>query len=119
MEVYGTWFCGNKISDYGLKHGYVDYETLGKAVPHVLNNKIISVANDFKPVCKYEEDEDGNYPEVFQWFIVSDAGAEMLKEAGECVWRSEELDINLWGVTHFGTSWDYVLTDIKCNTGKR
>lgn len=23
------------------------------------------------------------------------------------------MDIYLWGITHFGTSWDYVLTDIE------
>ena len=26
---------------------------------------------------------------------------------------NEKLDIYIWAVTHFGTSWDYVLTDIK------
>ena len=28
---------------------------------------------------------------------------------------NETLDIWLWGVTHYGTSWDYVLTNIRCN----
>ena len=26
---------------------------------------------------------------------------------------NEQLDMYLWGITHFGTSWDYVLTDVK------
>ena len=36
-------------------------------------------------------------------------------KAHEIVYYSEELDLYIWGVTHYGTSWDYVLTDIKCN----
>ena len=51
--------------------------------------------------------------EVFQWFIVSYNALELLKEAGELVLYSEKLDCYVWGVTHWGTSWDYVLTSIR------
>ena len=34
------YFYGNKISDYGLKNGYVDYATLSKAFDAVLVNDI-------------------------------------------------------------------------------
>ena len=59
------------------------------------------------------EYQQENPDEVFQWFIVSENGAEILKEAEEIVYYNEELDLYLWGVTHWGTSWDYVLTDIR------
>lgn len=59
------------------------------------------------------EAEQDEQPEVFQWYIVSDRGAEILQECNEIVYRNDELDVNLWGVTHWGTSWDYVLTNIK------
>lgn len=51
-------------------------------------------------------------PEIFQYYIVTSNGAEILKEANEIVFYNEELDMYVWGVTHWGTSWDYVLTDI-------
>lgn len=58
-------------------------------------------------------------PEVFQWFIVSDCGAEIIKNyTDDPLYYNEELDMYLWGVTHYGTSWDYVLTDIKLNCGE-
>lgn len=41
LNVYGEYFYGNKISAYGLEHGYVDYGTLAKAFDAVLNNDII------------------------------------------------------------------------------
>ena len=41
MENYSHYFYGNKISDYGIQHGYVDYATLAKSFDCVLNNGII------------------------------------------------------------------------------
>lgn len=60
-----------------------------------------------------EELEDFE-PEIFQYFIVSDEGANILKSyTNEIIYYNGELDIHVWGVTHFGTSWDYVNTSIK------
>ena len=42
MTHTSKYFYGNKISDYGLEHGYVDYRTLAKCFDAVLNNDIIS-----------------------------------------------------------------------------
>lgn len=120
--VYGEYFEGNKISDYGLENGYVDYRTLAKAFDAVLNNNIISNTQDigyWEEVNGSEYDEENDrYIEVYQYFIISDYGARILQEmTNEIVWYNEELDMYVWGVTHWGTSWDYVLTDIKCNVG--
>lgn len=65
-------------------------------------------------ITELQEEQD-YYPEIYQYYIVSDNGAEILKEINEIVYYNEELDMYVWGVTHFGTSWSYVLTDIKCN----
>lgn len=177
-----TWrsdyFCGNKISDYGLENGYVDYATLAKSFDAVLNNDIMQKTYDIgyweqvsgfvdnseeieeleekleemeekleeledkfaeleeepeeieellkkeiaeveEQIAKVEEQieelerEQDYIPEVYQWYIVSDGGAQILEEFGEILYYNEELDMYLWGVTHYGTSWDYVLTDIK------
>lgn len=67
-------------------------------------------------ISELEEEQD-NTPEVFQWFIVDDSGASILKEINEIVYYNEKLDMYLWGVTHYGTSWDYVLTNVRCNCG--
>lgn len=60
------------------------------------------------------EEEQENTPEIFQYFIISDNGAEILKDyTDEIVYYIPALDCYVWGVTHYGISWDYVLTDIK------
>lgn len=53
------------------------------------------------------------YDEIYQWYIIDNNGVEILKEwTDELVLYNSELDIYVWGVSHWGTSWDYVLTDI-------
>lgn len=64
------------------------------------------------------ENEQDDFPDVFQWYIVDDAGARILEEINEIVFYNSALDMYLWGVTHYGTSWSYVLTDIKLNCGE-
>ena len=59
------------------------------------------------------ESEQDEEQEVFQWYIVDDCGARLLQEINEIVYYNETLNMYLWGVTHYGTSWDYVLTSIK------
>ena len=157
-----TWnskyFYGKKISDYGLRNGYVDYYTLASAFDAVINNNIMQeleskgfyfeVENGFidnsekieelenkiydleelendslndkieELKTELEELEDNNgmlsCNEIFQYFIISDNGARILKDyTNEILFYCEDLDMYIWGVTHWGTSWDYVLTDIK------
>ena len=174
MFVHGEYFYGNKISDYGIENGYVDYRTLAKAFEGVMANDIIEKTNGIigyweqesgtidnteeieelqevvddiqcdidemidtdesfedsekhiemqnkireleEKINELEEEQDNSYTqECYQYFIVDNNGAEILQECNEIVFYNEELDLYVWGVTHWGTSWDYVLTDIKCN----
>lgn len=74
-----------------------------------IQNEIYNL-NDRITELECEQDDD---PEVFQWFIVGDLGAKLLQDINEIVYYNDTLDMYLWGVTHYGTSWDYVLTNIK------
>lgn len=137
VNYYET-FYGHRVSDYGLKYGRLDYGTLSKCFDAVLCNNIPSVDPEIFDRLEsgdlFEYYDEGGNPltwdeyydkeskgekvyeieiEIFQYFIVSDNALELLKEAGEIVFYSEKLDCYIWGVTHYGTSWDYVLTSIK------
>ena len=163
MLRFKDYFYGNKISDYGLENGYVDYATFAKAFDAILNNDIMNktydigyweqesgfvdnndeieelqekieelqdaITDDMTPdqentinekieelqeKIEELENEQDEIPEIYQWYIISDEGARICEEFNEIVYYNETLDMYLWGVTHCGTSWDYVLTDIKC-----
>lgn len=63
-----------------------------------------------------EEQEQSYNQEIFQYYIVSDQGAEMIKQYTEDpLFYNETLDMYVWGITHYGTAWSYVLTDVKLN----
>ena len=76
---------------------------------------MVSKMEELQAKIEELEEEQGYTDEIYQYYIVSDNGAEILREANEIVFYNETLDMYVWGVTHWGTSWDYVLTDIKCN----
>lgn len=60
------------------------------------------------------EEEERRSAEIYQYYIISDRGAEILQDwTDEIIYYLPGLDIYVWGVTHYGTSWDYVLTNIK------
>ena len=64
-----------------------------------------------------DEEQGRSYnQEIFQYYIVSDQGAEMIKQYTEDpLFYNETLDMYVWGNTHYGTAWGYVLTDVKLN----
>ena len=91
------------------------YET---ATNKNLIDKLIDKADDKQNELQDDnaelEREQDEQPEIFQYYIVSDSGADILKrETNEILFYNNELDMYIWGVTHWGTSWDYVLTDIN------
>lgn len=59
-------------------------------------------------------------PEIYQYYIVSGSGADFLKRyTDEIIYYVPVLDIYVWGITHWGTGWDYVLTNIKIEEGEQ
>lgn len=110
VEMYNNKVWGHEVSEYALKHGYLDYKTLSDMVGDcILNNNITSeYIEEWDPI-------NGDYDQdIYQYYIITDAGADVLMEfTDEIVFYNERLDVYVWGITHFGTSWDYVLTDVK------
>lgn len=117
MRVYDGKVYGEKVSDYGLENGYLDYLTLSKIVGDcILNNTLMEeTREDYWELVNgemyYDDDE---YYEIYQYYIISEYGYQFLADhTDEIVFYNERLDVYIWGITHFGTSWDYVLTDVK------
>lgn len=68
------------------------------------------------------EDEDGNYIEIYQWFIsdASEGDVRYLESAfGLKFTYSELLDCFILCVDHYGTSWDYVYCETSNENAKR
>lgn len=60
------------------------------------------------------EEQQDEQPEIYQYFIISSYGAEIIKDyTNDPLYYLPVIDCYVWGITHYGTSWDYVLTDVK------
>ena len=90
------------------------YENFENSEKHL---GMVNIMEDLQDkIAELEEEQEDSYnADIYQYYIVSDNGAEILKRINEIVFYNDALDMYVWGVTHCGTSWDYVLTDIKCN----
>lgn len=68
---------------------------------------------DYMDWTEYDEEPR----EIFQWYIVSASDAEMIINVApdELIMYDWDLDMYLWGIDHYGTSWDYVPITTKFN----
>lgn len=87
--------------------------------PSILEDseKYLEIQNEIDELQeRIDELENETEPDIFQYFIISEQGANILKEwTDEIVYYNETLDMYVWGITHWGTSWNMVLTDIELN----
>ena len=117
----GYWepYAGNEEYFEDMSGNTYDYDAAQAKIEEIeeaMNAIEDEDSDEYSALAEEKEAlEDAKYHDVYQWFIVSDNGAEILREAGEIVYYNEYLDMFVWGVTHLGTSWDYVLTNIHCN----
>lgn len=110
MTLYGNRVYGEEVSSYGLEKGYLDYRTLAKILGDTIHNDTVREETPYEwEIVNGEYDED-----ISQDYIISRYGYRFLAEhTDEIVFYNEKLDMYIWGITHYGTSWDYVLTNIK------
>ena len=94
--------------------------------PEIENGSYIYYENDDGDIISESEyydlddEQQENYSEyqrdIYQYYIISERGAQLLEYyTDEIVYYLPNVNIYVWGVTHWGTAWDYVLTDIKIN----
>lgn len=125
----------DSVSEHGLDNGYCDYRSLSNRLDAMILNNDIFKAGDFEawnPIDedliysigennREEEEEEVEFydtyldilEDTYQWYMVNHRDAMVLTDFQQVVIYNEDLNVYLWCVGHFGTSWDYVLTNIK------
>ena len=128
------------MGEYEKEQGYASYRTIIERFigDIVLCNNIVQVDSSVLDNIDYDitetyyngngeeiteeeyyEDENAyserNEPEIYQWYLcnVTEWEKDNLKEMGIILSYSNLLDCDVLCVDHYGTSWDYVLTDVK------
>ena len=106
-QVSGTVDNAEEIEELEEKKEELEEEN-ESSPSQILENEINEINDQIEELEREQYDQ-----EVFQWYIVDEGGARLLQDINQIVYYNEKLNVYLWGVTHCGTSWDYVLTDIK------
>lgn len=111
--IMNKTFCGIEVSDYAQEKGWVDYETLSKVVGSMvlcneMGDRLGITLNFIANEYLYDNIE------VFKWYIITPSGKRFLTShfQDELIFYDHEIDVYVWGITHLGTSWDCVLTDM-------
>ena len=126
MEKLGL-LKSERMGNYEKERGYASYRTIIEYFigDIVLCNNITEIDEsvyDNLPIKEryYNENDDNAYcddsaPEIYQYYLchVSDYEKEQCEKAGLILSYSDKLDCDVLCVDHWGTSWDYVLTNVK------
>lgn len=114
-----NYYCENKVLCNNLRESERFSEEFVEELYNMLDKYISE--EDLK---EYENDTLAYYEgiDVFQYFItdMNDYEVECLRELNnEIIVYSSELDCYVLCVTHWGTSWDYVLTNVKIESEEK
>ena len=139
MEKLGL-LKSNDMGNWEKEQGYASYRTIvhrfvGDIVlcnniieidPSVYDNLLIETEETYYnengeeiTEDEYYEDDNAycetNELEIFQWYLcnLTQWEKEQAEKAGLILSYSDMLDCDVLCVDHYGTSWDYVLTDVK------
>ena len=119
---FTSWECLNSGS-WDIEKDGLTFKVLSKIVDQIsgaiMNNYIMEEMYKkgfyFDLYTGNDYDDEGDYCiDIFQYFIIGQAAAEFLAEyTDEIVYYNDDLDLYIWGVTHFGTGWDCVHSDLQ------
>lgn len=107
----------NELNDEEKRTGRVSYRRLiDRYIDDlVLCNNIVNIDNTvFENMENIDVDDDDEI-EIYQYYLcnLGEFEREKLIEYGVSLSYSELLDCDVLLVTHWGTSWDYVMTNVK------
>ena len=105
----------DELNDEELRTGKVSY---GRIVDRYIKNLLLcnNIINEDESVDLNICENPAYYNnEIYQYFLcdIDDYIKERLEEWGFIISYSNMLDLDVLMVDHWGTSWDYVMTDVE------
>ena len=120
---------GHRVSDYGIKHDRLDYETLQKLVGNTVWNSEVPYRFDpWEFIKKPQNFNDWGDAEIDAWYIIDEDGARLLENfTDELLIFNPELEMYVWAWINrdfnehpdLGVPNDKTLTNIKLSGMKK
>lgn len=107
----------SKLNEEEKKSGYISY---GKIIDRYIGNKVLcnNIENIDNTIWDNLNSNFSEDTEIYQYFLcnLSDFETEILNNMGIILSYSNLLECDVLLVDHYGTNWDYVLSDVKWTT---
>ncbi len=116
MSDYTEIVHKTKVSEYGLKHGRLDYKALSELIGPIIFNGIVRD----RTMSDWEVYAGEFYKMILADYIITPYGAKFLKAfTDELVFYNRNLDIYVWATTHWGDDWSQELSNLKLEDLKK
>jgi hypothetical protein len=102
-KTYGTNY---RVATQWMNNSYILCNDIVEKDPSVIDNARFA----------WDDEETGEMTDIYQWFLTDCSKDDVIfleTWFGLLFTYSDLLDLYILCVDHYGTSWDYVLTDIK------
>ena len=104
----------NYIIQETSKNGYYWEITNGNDIYYTNEEGDYITQEEAQELEEQGEEVNEHYEDIYQYFIIGDHDAQRLETyTNEIIFHNEDLDMYILGVTHCGTSWDYVPANWK------
>ena len=105
-----------ELNDEEKKTGCVSYRRIIER--YIQDLVLCNSINEIDNSVFYNMEEVKDDLEIYQYYLcdLSRYEKEKLEEYGILLSYSDMLDLDVLCVEHYGTSWDYIMTDIKWTT---
>ena len=107
------------LNAYELDNKRLSYKNLFyKEDSLILCNNIINQYESLELQSGFNDDGWEECDDIYQYYIIDDDTAKRMIELDEIVYYHNDLDIYILGVTHYGTNWGYILTNVRIEREK-
>lgn len=97
--------------------GYADDEFLtnffddDKNIDDLTDDDLLLIKDDYYMDIIDDLDLWNYYNDIYQYYIIDDYSKDLFIDLEYPVFYSNELNVYVVGITHYGTSWSYILTN--------
>ena len=82
-----------------------------KTIDNLTDDDLLLIKDDYYMDIIDDLDLWNYYDDIYQYYIIDDYSSDLFIELEYPVFYSNELNVYVVGITHWGTSWSYILTN--------
>ena len=104
-----TWISTYANDDFLMD--FFDYDDNKHDIDNLTDDDLQLVKDDYYMDIIDDLDLWNYYDDIYQYFIIDDCSSDLFIKLEYPVFYSNALNVYVVGITHWGTSWNYILTN--------